>query len=184
MRGSVWCWPFGILGSALGVYLFLADDIRLYSEAILYSYYVIIGIYGWWRWHHLGGKESDLKVVVWSFRKNLLFLALGAVCAPVLGMLMDRYFSSNNPYIDASTTIFSFIASYLQAEKVYTSWHFWIVINGVSVWLYYNRGLQVYSLLALIYFVMSIAGLLSWRKMLIKQSSGSSDGNGFSDLKY
>ena len=81
-----------------------------------------------------------------------------------------EYFSSNNPYIDAATTVFSFIASYMQAKRVLSSWHFWIVINAVSIWLYYQRGLEVYSLLMVVYFALSIAGLFQWSRLLSAQA--------------
>ena len=44
IKEKIACWIFGILSSAISIYLFYS--IQLYSEAILYFYYVIIGIYG------------------------------------------------------------------------------------------------------------------------------------------
>ena len=41
-------WLAAIIGSCLSIYLFI--DNKLYSEAILYGYYVGISIYGWILW--------------------------------------------------------------------------------------------------------------------------------------
>lgn len=171
MRESVWCWIFGISGSALSVALFLTDEVKLYSEAILYSYYVFIGIYGWMRWTNRKTGQP-LSVRKWSLSYNLLALTVGLTATPVLGWIMDRYFQSNNPYIDAATTVFSFIASYMQAEKVVSSWHIWIAVNAVSITLYYIRGLELYTALMVVYFAMSVYGLISWERRYRTQLNG------------
>jgi nicotinamide mononucleotide transporter len=164
MRKNRWCWPFGILGSGLGVYLFVSPEtgVKLYSEAILYSYYVWIGIYGWTRWNR--NKEAQFTIIRWGWKNHIGALVIGLAATPILGYVMDRFFSSNNPYVDAFTTVFSFIASYMQAEKVFSSWHFWIILNGVSIWLYWHRGLELYSLLMTVYFILSWVGLFQWAK--------------------
>lgn len=168
MRESKWCWPFGILGSALAVLLFQSEGVKLYSEMILYSYYVAIGIYGWIRWQ--SENQSNFHIRKWSVRNHLIALLVGIICWPALGWFMSEMWHTNNPHLDAFTTVFSLIASYMQAEKVLTSWHVWIVVNGLSIWLYFNRSLDVYSILAIVYFIMSFAGLLQWTKRWSTQS--------------
>lgn len=164
-----WCWPFGIVGSALGVYLFVAPgaDVKLYSEAILYSYYVWIGIYGWFEW---STQSIETEIIRWSLRHNLYAIAIGLICFPVLGYVMKQYFDSNSPYLDALTTTFSFIASFMQARRVVSSWHFWIVINAVSIYLYLTRGLYLYAGLMMVYFAFSVYGLYEWKKSVARLS--------------
>lgn len=166
MRESIWCWPFGIVGSALGVFLFVAPgaEVKLYSEAVLYTYYVWIGIYGWMRWKRKGKEESRIRA--WSLKQHLQAFALGGILTPILGFVMDNIFQSNSPYLDAFTTVFSFIASYMQAEKIFTSWHFWIVINSITIGLYLSRGLNMYSGLMMVYLVLSFFGLYQWKKRI------------------
>jgi len=164
MRQSIWCWPFGIVGSALGVVLFVSPEaaVNLYSEAILYSYYVWIGIYGWIRWYSKSNEK--IAIVFWSSKAHIIAIGLGLILAPALGYFMNTYTESNSPYIDAFTTVFSFIASYMQARKVMSSWHFWIVINAVSIGLYYSRDIYLYTGLMVVYFALSIVGLIQWKK--------------------
>lgn len=169
IKQSKWCWPFGILGSALGVYLFVAPgaDVKLYSEAILYSYYVWIGIYGWLEWNK---QSNETPIMRWSAKDNGIAVLIGVLVFPALGFVMDTYFESNSPYLDAMTTTFSFIASYMQAKRVFTSWHFWIAINAVTTFLYFSRELYVYTGLMLVYFTFSIYGLYAWRMSLKAES--------------
>lgn len=152
------CWPFGIIGSAFGLALFLSPSVKLYSEAMLYAYYVLVGIYGWWRW---GRQRESLKS--WPLRNTLVLLLFGLLIWPLLGWYMHAERQANSAFLDAFTTVFSLLASYLQAEKVYTAWHIWIVVNGLSIFLYWQRGLEVYAVLAIVYFSTSVYGFLAWK---------------------
>ena len=76
------------------------------------------------------------------------------------------------PYADAFSTAFSFLATYMEAKKIISTWYFWIILNTFSVWLYWSRGLEVYALLMIVYAVLSVVGLLAWRKSLETQSAG------------
>lgn len=162
IRENTWCWPFGIASSLLSIYLFI--DAKLYSEAILFLYYVAIGVYGWWVWMRprLGG--APLSVIKWSWKKSLLAFVISLFGAIGLGYFFSSQTDAANPYVDATTTAFSFLASYLEAHKVLSAWLYWIAINAVSVWLYYQRDLEIYSALMLIYFCVSIYGYYTWKK--------------------
>ena len=48
IREKIACWAFGIAGSLLSVWLFV--HVHLYSEALLYSFYAVMGVWGWLRW--------------------------------------------------------------------------------------------------------------------------------------
>ena len=161
IRQNIWCWIFGIFSSFLSVYLFI--KVQLYSEAILYLFYGLFGIYGWVKWSDVGGNKIE------SFQKMPLirhggFLVLGSILAFGLGKIFDTYTDADKTYIDSSTTIFSLIATFLEAHKYVYAWIYWIIINGISVWLYYSKGLQIYAALMVIYFILSFVGLYSWEK--------------------
>ena len=156
------CWIFGILGSLTSIYLFYLT--KLYSECILYTYYVFMGFYGYYLWNKGKKDENTLKISKWSFANHIYILLLGIFLSISLGYYFDNYTSAEKSYLDAFTTVFSFLATYLEAKKVLSTWIFWIVLNGVSIYLYYTRGLNIYALLALIYFVISFYGYLEWRR--------------------
>lgn len=165
MRENIWCWIFGILSSLLSIYLFI--EAKLYSESILYLFYAAIGVYGWWVWS--AKKDGILPVVKWHWRKSLIAFGGSALLAAVLGIYFKTYTDAESPYVDASTTAFSFLASYLEAHKVLSAWVYWIVINATSVWLYHSRGLQIYSILMVVYAALSVLGLYRWNKQFKAQ---------------
>ena len=168
IKENIWCWSFGIVSSVLSILLFL--DAKLYSESILYFFYVLIGFYGWYTWG-VKGKEEMFKIKLWNAKNHVIALITGFSLSFLVGYIFDENTDANNPYVDAHTSVFGMIASYMEAHKVLTGWLFWIVLNGISVWLYWTRGLEVYAGLMVVYFVMSFAGFYEWRRRLNTQTS-------------
>ena len=157
-------WIFGILGSLVSIFLFYR--IQLYSESILYIYYVIIGFYGYYLWSTKGKDKTSLTITTWDSKKHILIISTGIIAGVMLGYVFEEYTEAKNAYLDAFTTIFSFIASYLEAKKIFSTWVFWIIINGVTIWLYTTRGLDIYTLLTVVYFIASFIGYFNWKKKM------------------
>jgi nicotinamide mononucleotide transporter len=55
-------------------------------------------------------------------------------------------------------------------EKIIENWLYWIVINSVSVWLFFDRNLDMTALLFMVYILLSFVGYFSWRRQLLQQS--------------
>lgn len=162
IKERISCWVFGIAASLLSIVLFY--KIGLYSEAILYVYYVIIGFYGYWLWSQNQDPESKLKVSTLSLNYHLRIISIGILISLAVGYGFSNYTDAVNPYLDATTTTFSFIASILEAKKILSSWLFWIVINAATIVLYIQQDLVLYLMLTIVYFGFSITGFLQWRK--------------------
>jgi len=159
IRQNIWCWPLSIISGLLSIYLFIQS--KLYSESILYGYFILISIYGWWNWSR---PKKQLKVSTWLPKYHLLTILTGIVFSLGLGYFFETNTDADKPYLDATTTIFSFIASILEAKKILSGWIYWIIINGVTVGLYFSKSLDIYAALMVIYFIMSIVGYQTWRK--------------------
>lgn len=173
IRRNILCWPFGIISSLLSIALFV--QVKLYSEAILYFFYVVFGIYGWYNWSKQNAKQEDgsIKIQQQSLMQLAAFSILSALLALAVGYFWENYSDASFPYLDAQTTLFALFATWLEARRVFEGWFFWIVINALSSGIYAIKGLPVYSVLMIFYTFMSIYGWWSWRKTLIqtKQST-------------
>jgi len=164
IQENIWCWLFGIISSALSIYLFVGA--KLYSEAILYFFYVLFGIYGWYVWANpKEGKEVTITRL--SGQQHIWWIGAGLVISLLLGYLFKNYTDANKSFVDAHTTTFSFIATYLEAHKYLYAWIYWLLINGITVWLYYTQGLSIYAGLMVVYFVMSGVGFWKWRRRMV-----------------
>ena len=166
IRENIWCWPFGIISSALSIVLFY--QIKLYSESILYIFYVIMGFYGWYRWQKFQSTQS-FHIRKWRLPQHLRVILIGILLMIGLGYYFDKKTDAAIPYADAFSTMFSFIATYLEAHKVLSTWIYWILINGFTVGLYWYKGVHIYAGLMVIYFVFSFIGWYSWNKSYEKQ---------------
>ncbi len=163
IKENIWCWLFGIVGSIISIILFVKT--KLYSESILYTYYVIMGVYGWKKWSRAGNNNSsELLVSEKTLSYHIVWIVVCCILALGLGYFFENYTDANNPYFDSFSTVFAFLATYFEAVKLRSAWFYWIAINGFSVWLYNIRGLEIYGILMLIYFVLSFVGLYKWNK--------------------
>ena len=167
MKEKIACWIFGIVGSLLGIFVLI--NAKLYSESILFSYYVIIGIYGWYVWS-TQGNEKNFLISKWSLNKIGITIIIGAILSFLLGYFFYKNTDAKMPFLDASTTTFAFIASYMQAHKILSNWIFWIIINGISVGLYFNRSLDFYGIVGIVFFIAAILGFREWNKRYHQQS--------------
>lgn len=172
-------WPIGIASSLL--YMALFYQIRLYSDMLEQIYYLVISVYGWWRWStpYLGtGKVFDVRYS--PLRKIMLVAAITMAFSFSMGALMSQihllvpalfHEKASFPYLDALTTIMSFTAMWLMAQKRIESWFYWIVVNIIGIGLYYVKEVRFIALLYVILLVMAINGLISWLKAAKIQES-------------
>ncbi len=171
-----WCWPFGILSSILSVVLFYR--INLYAESFLYLFYVLVGFYGWYIWTK-NKKEEGFLITTWNSLKHLPLVIGGFIMALFLYLFLPKIIfflfgeteSAARDEIDSITTSFGFIATFLEAHKIFATWIYWMLINATSVWLYYDQGLQIYAALMVLYFIFSVIGFKNWRNKLKSQKS-------------
>lgn len=164
IREKIICWVFGVASSLLSIALFYRTG--LYSESILYLYYVVIGIYGFIKWRK--SKEEDVGLTIGRLKPiaYIYILVIGSAFVAALGYYFKNFSDAKAPYLDAGTTIFSFIASYLEANKIIEAWLFWVVINLATLVLYFNLDLNIYWLLTLLYLVFSFVGYRQWNRKL------------------
>lgn len=168
IKEKIICWSFGIAGSALSVYLFM--DAKLYSEALLYTFYALMGCWGWIRWHRQLA-ENNNPIIKWYFTAHCKAIVLGCAIALGLGYSAQYFTDAQRPFFDAFTTVFSFLATYLEITKVLETWIYWIILNLASIWLYHDRNLDIYAVLIGFYSVLSVWGFISWSKVYRAQVS-------------
>jgi|SaaInl0LU_22_DNA_1037365.scaffolds.fasta_scaffold00249_9 nicotinamide mononucleotide transporter len=159
------CWFYGIGASLLSIFLFYR--IHLYSESILYIYYVFIGFYGYFLWNKNEKENEVLRISLPGLSSHVLLFFIGVFSGGCLGYVFENFTDAENAYLDAFTTVFSFIASYLEARKVLTTWILWIFLNGVTIYLYSQKELDWYAGLTVLYTFFSFVGYFKWRKLFL-----------------
>lgn len=154
------CFLFGFISSA--IYIYICLGLKFYFDALINLFYVVVSIVGWFKW-----KSSSPENFVLSLKKSVVFLTIifGLALTIVLAVFADRFSNASLPYLDAFTTVFSLIASYLLLKRYKVNWLFWIIIDLVAAYMYYVKALELTSLLFLFYTVLAAYGYYSWHKL-------------------
>jgi len=162
VRRSVWNYPFGIAMVAL--YFFVFWDAKLYSDALLQIFFLLIQLYGWWAWLHSPQVDHGVAVewMHWSQRVNWLVVAL--IFVALWGTGMARYTDAVAPYADATIAGLSVAAQTLQSLRRVESWVLWVAVDAFAVGLFAWRGLSVTSALYALFFVIAVVGLREWAR--------------------
>ncbi len=164
MRQSQWCWP-AALGSTV-IYVVLFYEVALLSESLLNLYYMAMAVYGWWSWRQ-GRANKVLPITTRSLNWHLLFIGVGVVASLLWGYLMANHTQADHPYLDAATSCFAVMTTWLVTRKVLENWLYWIVIDALSIWLYVQKELAMTAALFVAYVVMATLGYLSWRRLAV-----------------
>lgn len=151
-------WPLAILSSLL--YALLFASYRLYGEASLQLFFVVIAAWGWRQWLRGTDDGTALKVHSLSQSQRLWALALTAAAWPVLGYGLHRWTNSDVPYLDALPTVASVAGQILLGRKLIENWPVWVMVNAVSVALFAAKALW---LTVILYVLFALLALLGWR---------------------
>jgi nicotinamide mononucleotide transporter len=79
-------------------------------------------------------------------------------------------FRAITPYVDTFTTGAAFAAMWMMANKKLENWVLWIIVNIVSIPLYFIKGFGFTGIQYFIFLVLAIFGYLSWIKNLKTQN--------------
>ena len=164
MRVNPLGWPLAIVSSAL--YFLLFWNSKLYGDASLQIFFVVIAFWGWWQW--LRGTADDgsaLKVRELRRSQRWQLLAALALAWPATGLFLKNFTDTDVPWWDAFPTAASVIGQWLLGRKYVENWLVWIVVNVVSVGLFAYKGLWLTVILYGIFIVMSVFGWRAWRRL-------------------
>jgi len=169
MKQSLWCWYAAFGSTAIFVWLFW--DVSLVMESALNVYYLAMAVYGWWLWRS-GAQQQELPIQSWGAKQHLLAIGAVIVISLTSGYLLAENTSAALPYLDSFTTWGAVLTTWMVAKKVLENWLYWIVIDGVAIFLYIDRELYLKALLMAVYVVLVIIGWFQWLPLYKAQQSG------------
>ena len=164
-KESIWCW--GAAAISVTLYIYICFFAQLYPETGLQVFYLFMAFYGYYHWNK---KEQSLQISEWSISKHLFILIVGAILTFLMGFYFATYTNAKMPIVDSFTTVFSIFATYMVVKKILGNWLYWIVIDTVSVYLYFSRDLHLTSLLFMAYTIIAIFGYFNWLKKMQKDA--------------
>lgn len=161
-RENSWCWPAALVGTGTAILLFW--DVSLVMESALNVYYLGMALFGWWQWRYGSDTGSELAISRWSWRQHLFAIGLIIVLTLASGLWLTVYTEAALPYVDSFTTWSAVITTWMVTRKILQNWLYWIVIDSVSVWLFWQKELYLYAALFVLYTVIAVFGYYQWRQ--------------------
>lgn len=162
IRESIWCWFCAGISTAIYVYLYF--DAKLYMESALNLFYFAMAIYGWSVWTSDTGGAKTIPVTTYTPKTHAIALGAIVILALGSGFLLTRYTDAAFPYVDSATTFAAIWSTFLIARKVLENWWYWFVIDMVSIVVYWSRGLELTSMLFVLYVILIPFGLIAWTR--------------------
>jgi nicotinamide mononucleotide transporter len=92
--------------------------------------------------------------------------------ALTLGFIFSKT-SQKLPYLDAFISAFAILATYLTTKSILENWLYWIVLNILSIYLWYEQDFDFkYTVfLFAVNTLMAVFGFILWRKKWLSEQA-------------
>lgn len=171
IRQCIWGWPIGIVGVIL--YAYILFDAKLYSGVLLNIAYIFLNGYCWYRWSRQdnASQQASAQVKRLSYKQVFTLAVIVVSLSGIVGHYMGSYSDADFPLWDAVILILSLMSQTLLANRYIAAWYGWIVVNILSIGLYWTKMLYPTMILYGIYLVLAILGILQWQKSYREQKN-------------
>jgi nicotinamide mononucleotide transporter len=164
------CWYTAFISTA--IYTFLFWDVNLLMDSALQVYYMAMAVYGWWQWRRpKDSNTAELEISQWTLQTHCVVISLLIVASLVSGYLLDNNTQAQWAYLDSFTTWGAIVTTYMVTKKVLENWLYWLVIDAVAAYLYFDKALYLTSLLFCLYLVIVVFGYFKWRGIYRQEQS-------------
>ena len=163
VKQNISCWFAAFFSSLL--YFFVMYSAGLYMEAGLQIFYCVMAVYGWTQWRVSLPNNKKFLVKTWNRNQHLKAISLIILLALSSGWALEKFTNAALPFIDSLTTWGAIVTTYMVAKRLLENWIYWFVIDTISVFLFYSRGLFLTSILFFVYLIIIYFGYKSWTEM-------------------
>lgn len=165
-NNNILVYPTGIISTGIYTYLLSREHFKLYADATLNAYYLIMSIYGWIYWAKKGPAEPATPIMRSSRRElyTAIFIALAGW--GIFYFLLSRFSDSNVPVMDAFVSASACAGMWLLAKRKLENWILLNISNLVAIPLLFYKHLYLTALLTVFLFIIAIFGYLGWRRIV------------------
>jgi len=168
IRQNVLTFPIGAAYALISVAVMARNG--LYADVLLNAYYVVVNVYGWWYWNVREEEQGAVLAVTRIPRTTLLLLIPVAIVAFLaLFFVISSFSGAQLVPLNSLTTVLSFIAMWMSARKYLENWSLWLIVNVLSVLMFFLQGIWPYFFLYAVYLVMAVQGYRAWSKSMQAQ---------------
>ncbi|CAL1521122.1 nicotinamide riboside transporter PnuC [Chitinophaga sp. MM2321] len=163
-KNNILVYPTGIISTGIYTYLLSREHFKLYADATLNAYYLVMSVYGWLYWAKKGPQKTPIKITR-STKTELLTAVIIAVAGwGIFYLLLVNFSDSNVPVMDAFISAVACSGMWLLAKRKLENWILLNISNFVAVPLLFYKHLYLTAFLTIFLFIIAIFGFISWRK--------------------
>lgn len=165
-NNNILVYPTGIISTGIYTYLLSRAHFKLYADATLNAYYLIMSVYGWIYWAKKGPSEPVTPIMRSSSREltTAIFIALAGW--GIFYFLLSRFSDSNVPVMDAFVSASACAGMWLLAKRKLENWILLNISNLVAIPLLFYKHLYLTALLTVFLFIIAIFGYIGWRAIV------------------
>ena len=134
---------------------------QLLGSWLLQVCYVIMAIFGWYKWLNADSNEDKLSLRLTIKRQWLNYFLVTILMSYILYNVFI-YHNASNPITDAILTSISLVATYMAIYKHISSWFIFAATTLISIPLYFSHGLYFTALTYIIFGVLDLIGGFKW----------------------
>jgi nicotinamide mononucleotide transporter len=177
MRRKLWAWPVGIVGNALLFTVFMGalfgtpNPVNLLGQAGRQIMFIIVSVYGWYRWTHRDPEDSSGQGAVspieirWaSWRARILMVVVLFGGTAVLTPIFTALGSYAPVWSDAWIFVGSVLATYGMAKGWVEFWLVWVAVDVVGVPLLFSAGYYASGSMYVFYGAFTLTGFFVWMR--------------------
>jgi len=161
-KANIWVWVVSALMAITHGTLYLNSGI--YADAAMQLYYLLAAIYGLVVWKRNSKDEKSGSIKHTPVRWILPLVAVYAVLHVVIYFVLTQFTDSNVPFLDSMSTALCVVATWMLSRKLVEQWLVWLVVDMISVGLYFYKDIPLTALLYTLYCVLAVAGYMRWRR--------------------
>lgn len=165
---NVLLYPAGLISTGITIFVFF--EAKLYAEAGLNFYYVVMSIYGWIYW--LSKKDDTPVEISRTNRKEWLTATLIMVLGTGLLYVCLKHTDSTVPFLDSLVSATAWAGTWLLARRKVENWLLLNLSNIIAIPLLIYKHLPVYALLTAFLFIVAVQGYFHW--LMIWRNSATS----------
>ncbi|MBA2281435.1 MAG: nicotinamide mononucleotide transporter [Acidimicrobiia bacterium] len=169
-RQVIWNWPMSLVSAACLTAFFFHIDLD--ANAWLQGTFFALGVWGWREWSRRDRRPpEENRPVRRTTMREWISLGLGfAAVWAAAGWFFSAVAVSAQPFWDSLTFALSLVATYGQAKKLVESWFLWILIDIISVPLFWSQDGRLTAMLFAILGIVCLFGLRDWARDLRRQA--------------
>ena len=154
-------WLLYIVGAMLLGYEFIT--IHLYGSSVLQVIYIVMSIYGWYKWTHKDATQHPIVISYTTFKQWINYI-IATVIMTIISYYILKYTGDKDYLIDAVLTAVCITATYMAALKQIESWFILATTVLISVPLYLHYQLYFTSATYVVFGILNFIGGIKWMR--------------------